>query len=190
VGLLKRFTKAHLVNHKAVCLSSDSAITARTMRARPHDRPNERRSGAGRCISHHRVVLNKKRGKSISRETAKRVWRAARELNYHVDVHARRLARGQSNLVGLIISEIANLFFPDVIRGFELAATQRGLELLLCNTEYQAERMESAVSKMLSEGVRGVAIMTSTFGELLCRETLLRNESADNHLTDTERSSG
>ena len=82
-----------------------------------------------------------------------------------MNVHARRLARGQSNLVGLIISEIANPFFPDVIRGFELAATQHGLELLLCNTEYQAERMEAAVSKMLNEGVRGVAIMTSTFGE-------------------------
>jgi len=108
-------------------------------------------------------VLNNKRLSSISPETAKRVWEAARELNYHVNAHARRLARGRSNSVGLIISEISNPFFPDLIKGFETAASARGLDLLLCNTEYQPERMADAVKKMLSEGVRGVAIMTSTF---------------------------
>src|ERR1700682_225597 len=79
---------------------------------------------AGVSLSTGSFVLNKKRIKSISPETSRRVWAVAQELNYHVNVHARRLARGQSNLVGLIISEIANPFFPDVIRGFELAATQ------------------------------------------------------------------
>jgi DNA-binding LacI/PurR family transcriptional regulator len=111
------------------------------------------------------LVLNKKRRKSISPGTSKRVWEAARDLNYHANAHARRLARGRSNSVGLIISEISNPFFPEVIKGFETAAAHRGLELLLCNTEYEPERMEAAVSKMLSEGVRGVAIMTSTFGK-------------------------
>jgi DNA-binding LacI/PurR family transcriptional regulator len=120
---------------------------------------------AGVSLSTVSFVLNKKRGQSISPETSKRVLAVAQELNYHVNVHARRLARGKSNFVGLIISEIANPFFPDVIRGFETAATNRGLELLLCNTEYQAERMEAAVNKMLGEGVRGVAIMTSTFSK-------------------------
>jgi DNA-binding LacI/PurR family transcriptional regulator len=120
---------------------------------------------AGVSLSTVSFVLNKKRSKSISPGTTKRVWAVAQELNYHVNVHARRLARGRSNLVGLIISEIANPFFPDVIKGFEKAASERGLELLLCNTEYQPERMAAAVNKMLGEDVRGVAIMTSTFGE-------------------------
>jgi DNA-binding LacI/PurR family transcriptional regulator len=120
---------------------------------------------AGVSLSTVSFVLNKKRTKSISPETSRRVWAVAQELNYHVNVHARRLARGQSNFVGLIISEIANPFFPDVIRGFETAASDRGLELLLYNTEYQPERMEAAVNKMLGEGVRGVAIMTSTFSD-------------------------
>lgn len=120
---------------------------------------------AGVSLSTVSFVLNKKRSRSISPETTRRVWAAAQELNYYVNVHARRLARGQSNFVGLIISEISNPFFPDVIRGFEAAAAARGLELLLCNTEYEPERMAAAVNKMLGEGVRGVAIMTSTFGE-------------------------
>jgi DNA-binding LacI/PurR family transcriptional regulator len=120
---------------------------------------------AGVSLSTVSFVLNKKRSKSISPETTKRVWASAQTLNYHVNVHARRLARGKSNFVGLIISEIANPFFPDVLKGFEKAASERGLELLLCNTEYKPERMEAAVNKMLGEGVRGVAVMTSSFGK-------------------------
>jgi DNA-binding LacI/PurR family transcriptional regulator len=120
---------------------------------------------AGVSLSTVSFVLNKKRSKSISPETTKRVWASAQKLNYHVNVHARRLARGKSNYVGLIISEIANPFFPDVLKSFEKAAAERGLEPLLCNTEYQPERMTAAVDRMLGEGVRGVAIMTSTFGE-------------------------
>lgn len=120
---------------------------------------------AGVSLSTVSFVLNKKRRKSISPETTKRVWATAQALNYHVNIHARRLARGQSNFVGLIISEIANPFFPDVIKGFETAASERGLELLLCNTEYQPERMAAAIDKMLGENVRGVALMTSTFEE-------------------------
>src|SRR3954470_13696550 len=99
---------------------------------------------AGVSLSTVSFVLNKKRRKSISPETTKRVWDAAQALNYHVNIHARQLARGQSNFVGLIISEIANPFFPDVIKGFETAASERGLELLLCNTEYEPERMAAA----------------------------------------------
>jgi DNA-binding LacI/PurR family transcriptional regulator len=120
---------------------------------------------AGVSLSTVSFVLNGKRRNSISPATSKRVWDAAHELNYHVNAHARRLARGRSNSVGLIISEISNPFFPDVIKGFEAAAAERGLELLLCNTEYEPGRMAEAVNKMLSEGVRGVAIMTSTFGD-------------------------
>jgi len=120
---------------------------------------------AGVSLSTVSFVLNNKRSKSISPETTRRVWASAKKLNYHINVHARRLARGKSNFVGLIISEIANPFFPDVLRGFEKAASERGLELLLCNTEYQPERMDAAIEKMLGEGVRGVAAMTSSFGE-------------------------
>jgi LacI family transcriptional regulator len=48
------------------------------------------------------------------------------QLNYYKNVHARRLATGQSNLFGLVISEIVNPYFPEVIRGFQAAAWDRG----------------------------------------------------------------
>jgi LacI family transcriptional regulator len=118
-------------------------------------------------VSH---ILNRKRGFSVSAKTRQRVLDAARELKYRPNVHARHLAQGQSSAVGLIISEISNPYFPDIIQGFEKAASERGLELLLCNTEYESARVEAAVHKMIDDKVRGVAVMTSMFDESYAKE--------------------
>ena len=65
-------------------------------------------------------VLNKTQ--YISTETEQRVLEVVRQLNYYKNVHARRLATGQSDLFGLVISEIANPYFPEIIRGFQASA--------------------------------------------------------------------
>lgn len=122
-------------------------------------------------VSH---VLNRTHIRSISEETRQRVLQAARRLNYQPNLHARRLALRRSNSVGLIISELSNPFFADVIQSFEKAASARGLDLLLFNTEYDPARIESGVHKMIMEKVRGVAVMTSMFDESLAQE-LIRN---------------
>ena len=68
-------------------------------------------------------VLNKTR--YISAETKKRVLQVVQELQYFKNIHARRLSTGQSDLLGLVISEIANPYFPEIIRGFQAAAAGR-----------------------------------------------------------------
>jgi DNA-binding LacI/PurR family transcriptional regulator len=105
-------------------------------------------------------VLNKTH--SISAETRQRVLAVVRQLNYYKNVHARRLATGRSDLFGLVISEIANPYFPEIIRGFQAAAWDQGFDVVLCNTEYQRERTQSVIRKLIESDVRGVAIMTST----------------------------
>ena len=104
-------------------------------------------------------VLNN--GRFIDPETRQRVLEVARQLRYYQNVHARRLAHGRSDLFGLIISEIANPFFPEVMRGFEAAALAKGFEVVLCNTEYGPDRIDAAVRKMIENKVRGAAVMTS-----------------------------
>jgi DNA-binding LacI/PurR family transcriptional regulator len=105
-------------------------------------------------------VLNKTQ--YISPETEQRVLEVVRQLNYYKNVHARRLATGQSDLFGLVISEIANPYFPEIIRGFQAAAWDRGFDVLLFNTEYQESRTKSVIRKLIESDVRGVAIMTSS----------------------------
>jgi LacI family transcriptional regulator len=67
----------------------------------------------------------------------------------------------QTDLVGLIVSEIANPFFPEIINGFQTAAWQGGFDTVLCNTEHDAARSRNAIRNMLQSGVRGVAVMSS-----------------------------
>lgn len=101
----------------------------------------------------------------ISEKTRKRVLAAVSELNYYKNVHAKRLATGQSDLFGLVISEIANPYFPEVIRGFQAAAWDQGLDVLLLNTEYNSERTQSVIRKLVESDARGVAIMTSSIDD-------------------------
>ncbi len=113
-------------------------------------------------------VLNKTH--YISPQTEQRVLEVVRQLNYYKNVHARRLATGRSDLFGLVISEIANPYFPEIIRGFQAAAWDRGFDVLLFNTEYQPQRAESVMRKLIESDVRGVAIMTSSVDQSVTAE--------------------
>ena len=115
-------------------------------------------------------VLNKT--KVISPETEKRVLDAVKQLNYYKNVHARRLSTGKSDLFGLVISEIVNPYFPELIRGFQAAAWDKGYDVLLCNTEYNPARTQSVVRKLIESDVRGVAVMTSSLGKNLTAELI------------------
>lgn len=99
--------------------------------------------------------------KFVSPETREKVLRVLHEMNYHRDSHARRLARGHSDFLGLIISDIENPFYPGLIKAFESAALEQGFEVLLCTTNYDATRTDNAFRKMIENKSPGVAVMTS-----------------------------
>lgn len=99
--------------------------------------------------------------KFVTPETRAVVLRSMQELNFHRDSHARRLARGRSDFLGLIISNIENPFYPGLIKAFETAALERGFEVLLCTTNYDPLRTEQAFRRMIENKCPGVAVMTS-----------------------------
>jgi DNA-binding LacI/PurR family transcriptional regulator len=93
--------------------------------------------------------------------TAEKVWRAIRELGYYTNTQARTLVSGKSRMFGLIISDIVNPFFPELVKSFEFAAIHHGYEVIVANTDYNSDRMEVCVRRMIERQVDGVAIMTS-----------------------------
>lgn len=115
-------------------------------------------------------VLNKTH--YIAEETERRVLEVVGQMKYYKNVHARRLATGQSDLFGLVISEIGNPYFPELIRGFQAAAWDRGFDVLLCNTQYNVERAKNILQKLRESDVRGVAIMTSSIDKSMTAELL------------------
>src|SRR6202030_3793802 len=113
-------------------------------------------------------VLNKTH--YISVETERRVLEVVGQMKYFKNVHARRLATGRSDLFGLVISEIANPYFPEIIRGYQAMAWNRGFDVLLCNTEYDLERTKAVMRKLRESDVRGVAIVTSSVDRSMASE--------------------
>lgn len=107
--------------------------------------------------------------------TAVRVRKAIEELNFYPNTHARTLVSGRSRLLGLIISDITNPFFPELVKRFEDEAVQRGKEVIIGNTDYNPKRMAGCIQRMVERKVEGVAIMTSEADPALMMELTRRN---------------
>jgi LacI family transcriptional regulator len=106
----------------------------------------------------------------VTPDTAARVRRAIETLKFYPNTNARALGSGKSSLYGLIISDITNPFFPELVKSFEDVAVQYGQEVLIANTGYDKRRMEHCVVRMLQRKVDGVAIMTSEMDDHLIDE--------------------
>jgi LacI family transcriptional regulator len=112
---------------------------------------------------------------TVDPHLAKRVWEAINELNYFPNTQARGLVSGRSRLLGLIVSEITNPFFPELIQGFEEVAVESGYEILVSSTNYDPNRMSLCIRRMLERNAEGVAIMTFGIEEPLLDQLADRN---------------
>jgi DNA-binding LacI/PurR family transcriptional regulator len=97
---------------------------------------------------------------TVNPKIAKRVWEVIEELDYFPNTQARALVSGRSWILGLIVSEITNPFFPELIQGFEDIAVEHGYEILVSSTNHDPKRMSHCIRRMLERKVDGVAVMT------------------------------
>jgi LacI family transcriptional regulator len=111
---------------------------------------------------------------TVDPELAARVWKAIDELKYFPNSQARALVSGRSRLFGLIVSDITNPFFPELIQGFEQIAVEQGYEVLIGSTNYDPKRVEVCIRRMLERKVDGVAIMTFGIEEPLLEQLASR----------------
>ncbi|HXZ31614.1 MAG TPA: LacI family DNA-binding transcriptional regulator [Terriglobales bacterium] len=105
---------------------------------------------------------------------AKRVWKVVDELGYYPNTQARALVSGRSRIFGLIVSEITNPFFPEIVQTFENLAVENNYEILLTSTVHDPKRMESSVRRMIERRVDGVAILTFGMEESLLEHLRFR----------------
>lgn len=113
-------------------------------------------------------VLNKT-GK-VGRHTHRVVLSAVKRLGYFPDFHARHLASRHSRTLGIIVSDIENPFFPEIIKSFETRARELGYDAILSDTNYDPRRTREAAQRMMQHKVRGVALMTSEISSRLIEE--------------------
>jgi DNA-binding LacI/PurR family transcriptional regulator len=118
---------------------------------------------AGVSIATVSHVMNGTR--AIRPHTRQRVLTAVQELGYAQNQAARNLARGKSTFLGLIVSDVRNPFFPEITAAFQDEALLHGMDALVLNTNYDAERMLTSVRRLVGLQVPGVAILTSQIDE-------------------------
>jgi LacI family transcriptional regulator len=106
---------------------------------------------------------------------ARRVWKVVDELGYYPNTQARALVSGRSRIFGLIVSELTNPFFPEIVQVFETIAVQNDYEILLTSTVNDQKRMATAVRRMIERRVDGVAVMTFGMEEFLLEDLKVRN---------------
>src|SRR6516164_2906606 len=111
---------------------------------------------------------------TVNAQLAKRVWNVVEELGYYPNTQARALVSGRSRIFGLIISDITNPFFPEIVQGFETIAVQHRYEILLSSTGHDPKRMESSVRRMIERRVEGVAVLTFGLEESLLEHLQVR----------------
>ena len=110
----------------------------------------------------------------VGSATRRLVLSTVRKLGYIRDVHARHLASHDRRTLGIIVSDIENPFFPEVIKSFEIRARQLGYDAILSDTNYDPRRTREAAERMMEHKVRGVAIMTSEISFRLVHELARR----------------
>jgi LacI family transcriptional regulator len=111
---------------------------------------------------------------TVDPQLARRVWKVVEELGYYPNTQARALVSGKTRIFGLIVSEITNPFFPEIVQSFEDTAVEHNYEILLTSTAHDPKRMESSVRRMIERRVEGVAILTFGMEESLLEGLLFR----------------
>ncbi len=129
---------------------------------------------AGVSVATVSYVLNN--SGRVGRPTRRAVLSAVRNLDYVANLNARNLAKDASQTLGMIVSDIENPFFPEVIKGFELRAREQGHDVILSDTNYDSAVMAEAATRILRQRVRGIAFITSevalsTIRQIKARQT-------------------
>ncbi len=97
---------------------------------------------------------------NVDAKLSRKVWKAVEETEYVPNRHAQALISGRTRLLGLIVSEIVNPFFPELIQGFEQAAMEEGFGVLIGATNADPVRSAEWVQRMLQHGIEGLALLT------------------------------
>jgi LacI family transcriptional regulator len=94
----------------------------------------------------------------VSATLSRRVEAAVRKLKYRPNLLARSLAKRQTHTLGMVVPDIANPFFPAIVRAAEDAAQKAGYSLLLCNSDDKLDKEVLYLELLISKRVDGIIL--------------------------------
>jgi DNA-binding LacI/PurR family transcriptional regulator len=147
-------------------------------------------------VSH---VLNN--SASVRESMRKRVLEAVQSVRYQPNQLARGLRRDKTSMIGMIIPDVTNPFFPGVVRGAEDVAFSNGYRLILCNTDNDHSKELVHLNELRTYLPAGLIVIPSNFSDLtmqaeryraagtgvVCVDRLPTNWSGDSVTADNEQ---
>jgi LacI family transcriptional regulator, galactose operon repressor len=113
------------------------------------------------------TVSNVLNGSAVVREPLRRkVMDAVNALSYQPSQLARGLRRDRINMIGMIIPDVTNPFFPAVVRGAEDVAFENGYRLVLCNTDNSHAKEIAYLNELRTFLPAGLIVIPSDFSDL------------------------
>src|SRR5271154_3431339 len=136
----------------------------------------------------------------VREPTRKRVLEAVQAAGYQPSQLARGLRRDKTNMIGMIIPDITNPFFPSVVRGAEDVAFSNGYRLVLCDTDNDHSKELVHLNELRTYLPAGLIVIPSNFSDLtmqaesyqragtgvVCIDRLPKNWSGDSVTADNE----
>ena len=105
-----------------------------------------------------RVINNKP---DVSDSTKEKIKKLIKENNYKPNDIARGLVLKKTKTIGLIVPDISNPFFPEIIKGVEHKTKDAGYSLIICDTDNQIKQEKSSIDLLLSKQVDGIIMSLS-----------------------------
>lgn len=105
-------------------------------------------------------VLNGKEKKyRISDQVAEKVRATIKRMDYKPNGFAKSLREGTNHTIGVIVSDISNPFFSNMVKNIELAAEESGYMALFASSDENSEKLSYLLDQMLSKEVAGLIIV-------------------------------
>jgi LacI family transcriptional regulator len=104
-------------------------------------------------------VLND--SKPVNEETRQRVIKAIEELEFTPNPAARSLVYKKSKIIGVIVTDISNLFVSVLVRGIEEVASSKGYSILICNSYKSTAKELELLNVLKSKRADGIIFLTS-----------------------------
>jgi len=108
----------------------------------------------------------------VKDETREKVNKVIKDMNYTPSAIARSLSRSKTNTIGVIVPDINNLFFGEIIKGITEIADAHNLNIILCDTDENKDKELKAISVLKEQRIQGLIITPTWFKEEGNKENL------------------
>ena len=107
---------------------------------------------------------------TVKKETAEKVLEAIKQLNYQPNILARQLRKSETKTILVVVPDIANTFFSNVLRGIESVAIKNGYQVLLGDMDNYVERENGYLYILRQKKVDGVILLAARSNQRLLEE--------------------